>query len=278
MRAISARRASNSVAARGQQWLRLVGATALIVLGLCAAVLLIRAPGKSTTPTSLAAYTNWTLATALPVSADFPQDWGYSLTGRLQRPAPSTITPSAPSTPNPAAAEYAPDTCGNLPKILDHAGAVLAAFVHVDRYAQLFVQDAAPADAASTGESHEHGPNARFAIWVVPDGPAQIADYLSWLNRCGSYRVTNHFLDGEVKNRREVATSVEARAAEGADAAVTVTRRFTPIAGRDPASTYHVEYYAVRGVLLECTIYLEGAELEQVKQAAAQTVQRLRAL
>lgn len=261
-------------AARDRPWPQVVGVAAVVVLGICGAVLLVRAPHDS----SLASRTNWALATALPTSVDFPQDWGYSLTGRLQR-APSTAAPSpTPTVSTAAAAEYAPVDCGTIPHLLDHSGAALAAFVHVDRYAQLFVQDAPPADAAATGESHEHGPNARFAIWVVPDGPAQITHYLNWIGRCGSYRVTNHFLDGEVKNRREVATSVESRSADGADAAVVVTRKFTPVTGRDPASSYHVEYYAVRGVLLECTIYLEGVELQQVKGVAAQTLRKLHSL
>lgn len=270
---------AESVATRNKPWTLMAGLVSLVILGSCAAALLMTAPGSSRSTRSLAAHDNWALATALPVSSDFPQDWGYSLTARLQRATPTAgATPSAPPGPNPAAADYAPDPCKTLPRILDHSADTLAAFVHVDRYAQLFVQDAPPADAASTGESHEHGPNARFSIWVVPDGPAQITNYLSWLGRCGSYRVTNHFLDGQVKNRRDVSTTVDSRSADGADAAVVVTRKFTPVTGRDPASTYRVEYYAVRGVLLECTIYLEGAELEQVKQVAVHTLQRLRAL
>lgn len=270
--------AAEPVAVCSQPWPRIVGAVALLVIGVCGATLLISPRIKASTG-SLSSHSNWALATALPVSSDFPSDWGYALTGRLERPVPSTSgTLSPPPPAGAAAANYAPEQCGILPQILDHPSTSLAAFVHVDRYAQLFVQDAPPADAASTGESHEHGPNARFAIWVVPDGTAQIANYLGWLNQCGNYHVTNHFLDGQVKNRREVVTTVESRSAPGADAAAVVTRKFTPTAGHDPASTYHVEYYAVRGVLLECTVYLEGAELDQAKQVAARTLQRLRSL
>lgn len=61
-------------------------------------------------------------------------------------------------------------------------------------------------------------------------------------------------------------------------AAVAVTRTFTTADGRDPSSTYHVAYYAVRGVLLECTSYLQGADLDLVRQLATRTVQKLRAL
>jgi hypothetical protein len=281
MGALDREPAAGPVAVRSQPRPRALGAIALVLLGICGAVLLLTGPSSTRSSASLASQTNWTLATTLPKSSDFPQDWGYSLTGRLQRLTPNIPSPngaSSPPSPNPAAAIYEPAVCGNTPRILDHSGSALAALAHVDRYAQLFVQDAPPADAAATGESHEHGPNARFAIWVVPDGPAQVANYLTWLNQCGSYRVTNHFLDGEAKNRRDVTTSVETRSADGADAAVTVTRTFVPIASRDPSSTYYVAYYAVRGVLLESTIYLEGAELDQVKQIAARTLQRMRAL
>lgn len=264
-------------ATAGQPWPRVVGAIALVVLGACGVTVLATEPGSKAVSASLTAQADWSLATALPASADFPPDWGYSLSGRLQRAAATTDALPPPPNPSPTAV-YTPDTCGSIPKVLDHSGAALAAYVQVDRYAQLFVQDAPPPDAAATGEGREHGPNSRFAIWVVADGPARVANYLDWLGRCGSYRVTNYFLDGRVKNQRNVTTAVEARSADGADAAVTVTRTFTTIGSRDPASTYHVAYYAVRGVLLECTMYMEGADLDQVKRLAAQTVNKLRAL
>ncbi|WP_224770431.1 hypothetical protein [Mycobacterium simulans] len=268
-------------ATAGQPWPRVVGAIALAVLGTCGLTLPLTAPHPSRahgSTASLASRTDWTLATALPASADFPADWGYSLTGRLQRAAPSPIDAlAAQSSPDPAAV-YTPEICGSIPKVLDHSGGALAAYVQVDRYAQLFVQDAPQPDAAATGESREHGPNARFAIWVVPDGTARIANYLRWLDQCGAYKVANYFLDGQLKDQRNVTTRVEARSADGADAAVTVTRTFTTIGSRDPSSTYHVAYYAVRGVLLECTIYMEGAELDQVKQIASHTLTKLRGL
>ncbi|BBX96649.1 hypothetical protein MLAC_19430 [Mycobacterium lacus] len=71
---------------------------------------------------------------------------------------------------------------------------------------------------------------------------------------------------------------MEARAAAGADAAVAVTTSFTTSGSHDPPSTYHVVYYAVRGVLLECSIYMEGSDADQVRQVAARTLQRLRAM
>jgi hypothetical protein len=165
-----------------------------------------------------------------------------------------------------------------VPKLQDHSGAALAAYLQVDRYTQLFVQEADPPDGPATGETHEHGPNSRLAIWTVPDGPARIANYLDWLSRCGSYHVTNYDNGGRVKNERTVNTEIQTRSASGADAAAAVTRTFTTLKSRDPASTYHVVYYAVRGVLVECTIYMEGSDVDVVKRAAAQTLDRLRAL
>ncbi len=198
------------------------------MLGACGAALVLTAPpaNQARAAASLLSRSNWVLATALPASQDVPADWGYSLTGRLRRAvSPSTVPPAAlPNTSR--AAVYSPAGCGNIPKILDHSSADLAAYVQIDRDVQVFGQDA-PLDAAATGESDERGPNARFALWAVADGPARIANYLDWLNRCGSYQVTNHFLDGTVKNERTVTTEVEALSAGGADAAVAVTRTFT---------------------------------------------------
>lgn len=270
--------AAEPPAARSQPWPRVVGATAVAVLGVCGAAVLMAAPCPDNAPTHLASRTDWALATALPASADFPSDWGYSLTGRLRRaatPDPSALNAAPRQDPS---AVYEPGTCADIPKVLDHAGGALAAYVQVDRYAQLFVQDAAAADFAATGEGHEHGPDARFAIWVVPDTTVWVANYVDWLGRCGSYRVTNYFFDGRVKNRRSVTTQVGMRSADSADAAVMVTRTFATLGSRDPSSTYHVTYYAVRGVLLECTIYMEGPDLDLVQKLAGQTLQRLRAL
>jgi hypothetical protein len=219
----------------------------------------------------------------LPASADFPADWAYSVAGLLRREAPAKAPSAKPAsngtTRQGVTAAYTPAACGTIPKILDQSsGGAMAAYVQVDRYTQIWAQDAAPPDAAATGESHEHGPNARFGIWVVPDASARIADYQDWLSRCGSYRVANYDYGSQVTNERTVTTAVEATSAKGADAAVTVTRSFHLIGSPDPPSTYHVAYYAVRGVLLECAIYMEDADAELVKHVAAQTLQRLRAL
>lgn len=267
--------AAEPVASPGRPWPRVVGALALAVLGACG-VMLLAVPSLSDT-TDLASHSDWVLATALPTSTDFPPDWGYSLTGRLQRAAasdPATLSVQPDAGP---AATYEPDMCGAIPKILNHSGDSLAAYVQVDRYAQLFVQDAPASDFAATGEGREHGPNARFALWVNSDAAEQVGNYQHWLDRCGSYRVTNYYVDGQVKDRRTVSTQIQSHAARDADAAVTVTRTFATIGSRDPASTYQVSYCAVRGVLLECTIYMEGAERDLVQRLADQTLRNLRA-
>jgi hypothetical protein len=262
---------------RRHPWPRVAGAGALAVIGACGATLLAigpRSEQQKAAPGSLLSHSDWDLATALPTSADFPEDWGYSLAGRLRRATPSSVAPK----PGPAAAVYSPSECGTVPTILNQSGAVLAAYVQVDRQTQIYVQDAVPADAAATGERREHGPNTRFAIWTAPDSPARIANYLQWLGRCASYRVTNYDRGSERKDERTVTTVVDARSADGADAAVAVTRSFTPSGSHDPPSTYQVLYYAVRGVLLECSVYMDGDDAGLVKQVAARTVQRLRAL
>jgi hypothetical protein len=259
-----------------------VSAVAFAVLTACGVTLWLIAPRPNeahAASASLLSRSDWVLATALPTSGDFPADWGYALAGRLRRAAPTgTATSSTPPRPRPATAAYEPAACAELPKILDQSSGVLAAYVQVDRYTQIFVQDAVPADAAATGERREHGPNARFSIWAVPDSQARIAGYLDWLGRCGSYRVTNYDRASDIKSERTVTTQVEAPSDDGADAAVGVTRTFTPTGSIDPPSTYHVAYYSVRGVLLECTIYVEGADADMVRQVAAHTLQKLRDL
>lgn len=129
---------------------RAIGAISLAVLGACGAALVLTAPpaNQARAAASLLSRSNWVLATALPASQDVPADWGYSLTGRLRRAvSPSTVPPAAlPNTSR--AAVYSPAGCGNIPKILDHSSADLAAYVQIDRDVQVFGQDA-PLDAAA---------------------------------------------------------------------------------------------------------------------------------
>lgn len=138
---------------------RAIGAISLAVLGACGAALVLTAPpaNQARAAASLLSRSNWVLATALPASQDVPADWGYSLTGRLRRAvSPSTVPPAAlPNTSR--AAVYSPAGCGNIPKILDHSSADLAAYVQIDRDVQVFGQDA-PLDAAATGKAMSADP------------------------------------------------------------------------------------------------------------------------
>jgi hypothetical protein len=224
---------------------------------------------------SLATRSNWALAATMPTSRDFPAGWGYQLFGWLPRAHPAdTVTPTPP--PAGPGAVYAPAACANVPKILSRSGAALAGEVGVNRYTELFAWGAESLEAPATGDSERRGPNARLWIWLAPDGPARIANYLDWLDNCDSYHVTNYGVRGEVRNERTVATAVEARSPDGSYAAV--TRTFTLVGGHEPPLTDHVSYYAVRGVILECWIYMDGSDRDLVRQRAAQTLQRLRAL
>jgi hypothetical protein len=262
----------------GQPWPRVVGALALAVLAACGVIVLV-IPGRADSPTSLESRSNWVLAGALPASIDFPGDWGYSVTGPLQRTrAWDTVSSSTPQTGVPRAV-YAPAGCANIPKILDHSGARFGPSVGVDRYTELNVHPAAFIDSDATGELDEQGPRASLAIWVVPKGPARIANYVDWLGRCGSYHVTNYDGDGKFKSQRNVQTAVEGRSADGPEASVTVTRTFIPVGNRKAAATYQVSYYAVRGVILECSIYkMDGPDRSLMQRRAAETLRRLRAL
>jgi hypothetical protein len=264
-----------------RQWCRAVSAVALTVIGACGAAVLVNPPRSGTGPpsASLASRSSWVLATALPTSADFPADWGYSRTAQLRREtAPDgPLAKPASARPSPAA-DYLPAACGAIPKILDQSsGAAPAAYVQIDRDTHTSAQ-VAPPNAPATGEGPEHGPDAHFAIWVVPDPAARIADYRYWLGRCASYRVINYDSDDEAVNERAVTTVVRAPAAGGAEAGVAVTRSFTTVSSHEPPSTYHVEYYALRGVLLECSIHMEGADADIVTAVAARTLRNLQAM
>jgi hypothetical protein len=259
----------------GQAWPRVVGAAALAALGACGVVVLL-IPTRSKAPSSLASRSNWALAGALPPGRDFPADWGYGVSGPLRRtPTPDNVVPSTPQ-PGIPRAVYAPAACTNIPRMLDYAGgASMGPTMSVDRYTELQANSAALMDSEATGEIEEHGPRASMTIWVVSDGPTRIANYVDWLGHCGSYHVTNYDGKGGFKNERTVKTVVEARSADGADSAVTVTRTFTTIGNPAQSATYRVSYYALRGVILECQIFMEGPDRDLVQKRAVQTLQRL---
>jgi hypothetical protein len=255
-----------------------VGAAALTVLAACG-VIVLAVPSRAHSLTSLESRSNWVLADALPASNDFPADWGYHISGPLQRTG--AFHANASSTPQPGVprAVYSPTACTGIPKILNHSDSNVGPEMSVDRYTRLSVATAALMDSDATGELDEQGPRAQFAIWIRPGGPALIADYVDWLHRCDSYDVTNYDGTGTLKSERNVHTVVEGRSADGADAAVTVTRTFAPVSGRKPATTYSVTYYALRDVILECTTYqMDGPGGSLVHRRAVETLQRLRAL
>ncbi|OBF91775.1 hypothetical protein A5791_14755 [Mycobacterium sp. 852002-51163_SCH5372311] len=275
MRFAKAARAAN---ANGQLWPRVVGAAALAVLGACGVIVLV-IPSRASSPPSLDSRSNWVLASALPASSDFPADWGYSLRASLRPTRVSDDDAASDWRPGVPRARYGPPACTTIPKILRHTGAGLAAQQGVDRSTQLSAREAGLMDDDATGRHDESGPNASLVIWVVPDGPSRISNYVEWLGRCGSYQVTNYNQDGAVKNKRSITTVVGARSANGAEAAVTVTRTFTTPGSRKPPLTYHVSYTAVRGVIFECSIYdMAGPDRDLVQQRADQTLKRLRAL
>lgn len=261
--------------ARSRPWLRTLGIFAFAVLASCGAVL-VAIPPRAHSSMSLASRPNWILAGALPTSRDFPSNWGYGISGEVQR----TVISEAPATSTPPnrlpRSVYTTQACKNVPSILNHSGAAFGPVASVDRATALQARMAALMDNDATGATVDDTPSASLEIWVVHDGPAEVAKYLDWLGRCDSYDVANYDYQGRM-SKVTVTTAVEAGRTDGADVVATVTRRFINNGGGKPA-TYHVTYYAVRGVILECSIFMEGADRSLVQLRAAQTVQRLRAL
>jgi hypothetical protein len=247
------------------RWPRVVGAVALAVIGACGVTLLV-IPAR---PANLISRSNWDLATALPSSRDFPANWNYGLEGTVRRQAKPSTTASRPRGAGAPTAVYAPADCGNVPTILGlYETSRFAAIVHVD-------QSTDEVASATVFSSDEPDLNARFIIWPVPDGPALIANYLDWIGRCDSYSVSSAVPGNQITDVRTVTTTVDTHSAD----AVAVTRFSDETAGtQNPSSTYHVMYYAVRGVLLECATNLHGSDVDLVKRLAAQTLQKLRRL
>ncbi|ORB46754.1 hypothetical protein BST40_17485 [Mycobacterium persicum] len=264
--------------ARRRSWPYLVAGAALAVLGVCGVTVLVIGP-RANPLTSLASRPDWVLAGALPSSGDFPTDWGYGLSGALRRRAFSETTASSTAPQLGPRAVYGPAQCTQIPQLLTHSGAALAAELDVDRYTQLIARDARVWDWPATGESDEHGPNAHFEISVVPDGPDRIANYLDWLGRCGSYQVANYDFNGRLKDQRSATTVLHDHWTDNVVVAVVVTRTFVTAGSDEPPATYRASYYALRGVILECSVYMENAgDRELVQRRASQTLQRLRAL
>jgi hypothetical protein len=254
---------SRPLAAR-RPGLRAVAAFALVVLGLCGAALVGFPPRTA----SLRSLPNWDLATLLPGIHDFPANWNYSLRGSLHRTDPE----QAPPWPVRHPPVFSPRECGPAPTLatlFDRPGD--AAAVHVDHQTDQIAR-------AVLQASDEPDPNARFVIYPVTDGAALITKYVDWLARCGTYHVTAANPASGADESRVVTTTITARSAAGADAAVEVTRS-TTITAKGPrrATVYRDSYYWVRGVLLECGTNLSGRDLDVVNHVGAQTLQKLRA-
>ncbi|GAB4988148.1 hypothetical protein MAHJHV61_34200 [Mycobacterium avium subsp. hominissuis] len=242
---------------------RTVSAMALVVLGVCAAAIVVF-PAR---PVSLRSLPNWELAKLLPGVHDFPPSWNYSRRGAVQRvdaDRPDAAPPNRPAT-------YRPSDCANIPAIATlFNGYGYSAMVHVDKQSDQIAR-------AVLQSSDEPDPNARFVIYPVADGAAMITKYVDWLHGCGTYHVTATDPDGGAPVPRVAVTTIGARSAGGADAALEVTRSATvTVPGPLRTMVYHVSYYWVRGVLLECATNLTGADTDLVNRVAAQTLQRIR--
>ncbi|HEU0191080.1 MAG TPA: hypothetical protein VFR17_07410 [Mycobacterium sp.] len=264
-----------SVPRARKTWPRAVGAVALVVIAACGA-LVLTTPAKRG---SLVSRSNWSLSTALPPRSDFPADWDYSVSGLVGWAFPPSRSPQGAAATAGHAARYTPEACGDVPTILTGPGRYVA-HVRADHDPDpWWIAKAVPPDAAATGETDEHGPTASFVIWAVDDGPALITDYLRWLRRCRSYQVAAEDPFTHETHERAVSTVIDKTSDGHADAAVAVTRWFVTTGdGHAPSSTYRVSYYAVRGLLLECSTNVDGSGAEMVGKLAGQTVQRIGAL
>jgi hypothetical protein len=263
---------------RGQRgWPAVVGAAAFVVLGVCAGMVLIAAPPAGQRP-GLASRSNWALAAALPPAEDFPADWNYTISGALRRIlTPDSVASSGVPRPGPRAV-YEPSACTDIPSILNHFGAALGPQVGVDESHDLVAANAELTDALATGQTSDQEFNAYIQLWVVPDGPARIANYVAWLSRCGTYQVTNYGFQGELLDTLSATTAIDSRVTDGADAAAAVSITFAVVSNPSLHRTYHVVFYAVRDVVVECRMYMQGKDIDVVKRRATQTVQKLRAL
>ncbi len=253
---------STAVRRRGSQ--RGLAAVALATVGVCGLLLLMVPPPSVN---SLLSRSNWELATALPAIDAFPADWNYDLWSDIVQPTPAATTGSGPLTTRGSVSQSVPAGCGDVPTLVGLYDGVSrsAAMVHVD----LRTDEIAKAILASSDEPE---PNARFVIWRKPNGAQLIADYLGWIGRCGSYRVTSPPPDNHTTT---VTTTVSVESVTGTDAAVIATR--SSISSED-SQTYHVMFYALRSVVLECATNLTGDQVDMVRRLADQTLHRLHTL
>ena len=243
--------------------IRAIAAIAAAVPGVCGATVL-----ALPAPPNLLSYPNWTLATTLPPRDAFPPDWDYSVHGFLGRAIPPAPAPAPPPT-----AVFTPPECGQLPALLTAPGTAAATVSgsYPDHPDQILVARPATAyDANATGEIDRTGPQTRFTLWAVTDGPGLIADYRTWLHGCAGYRVAT------AGHRRTVTTEIRDAPVARVDTALAITRTFSG-AGAAPRS-YRVEFHPVRGLLLECSTTLTGADGDEMLRLASPTLRKLRGL
>lgn len=240
---------------------RAVSAVALVVLGVCAATI-VALPVHSD---GLRSLSNWQLAGLLPAASDFAADWNYGLSGVVHRTAPAAG--SAPAPP-----EYVPATCRPDPEIAElDRGAGGAARVYVDRDRDEIAR------AHYLGEEFDD-PHAEIVIWAVPDGVARIAKYVDWLHMCGRYTMKSLDPLHHTPRASAVSTTIDRQPGGGGESSLAFTRSSAPTAPvPGPAIVTHVTYYWVRGLLLQCSTNMSGADGDVVDHVVAQTLQRMRA-
>lgn len=244
---------------------RLLGALALLVLAGCGV-----AAALSVGPTaSLVGRSAWVLATTLPGGADFDPDWAYSVNAPL---AYATTPVPAPATA-PGGPVFSPPHCAPLPDVLVIPGTRVASATAESEPRGLAIAVAAPA-AAATGFIDSPRPDITFRIWVPEDAPASIQRYRDWLAGCGSYEVD--FTDPGTSAHRHgtISTVIDTDPDVHAEAAVTVTRGLT----ESDTHTQHVGFYAIRGLLLECSTSMGADQIDQLNRLCVRTAERLRAL
>ena len=229
----------------------LVGA-AVLVAG-CQSVL-----GARAVPVIMSKLPNWQLATAFPTSAEVPAGWAYRVGGALTPATPVEVPAQKPS--DPYHATFTPAECGGNPRIR-----VLAPPQNVAAKLALTIPD-------SSGRTE---PTANFNFWLAPDGPAMIAEYRQWAQRCQSYRYDVQPPGGV---HQAFTARIDPRPTDGVDAAVVDLTSDSGPGDVAPPTRTLTAYYAVGGVLLEVTSDTEGAARETVKRLADRTVQKLLAL
>lgn len=170
---------------------------------------------------------------------------------------------------------FSPPHCAPLPDLLVIPGTRVASAIAESEPRGLAIGVAVPASAA-TGFIESAHPEMAFRIWAPGDAPASIDRYRDWLAGCGSYDVD--FPDPRTGAHRHgtISTVIDADPDIPAEAAVTVTRSLT--AADTPTHTQHGGYYAIRGLLLECSTSMGSDQIDQFNRLCARTAERLRAL